>query len=56
MRVQLALMLFSMAVFAAGANAADWQPITTELLAKEKPGYGGPVSSSITPTATSTSA
>ena len=26
---------------AAITNAADWQPITTELLAKEKPGYGG---------------
>jgi hypothetical protein len=24
-----------------GANAADWQPVATDLIAKEKPGYGG---------------
>jgi photosystem II stability/assembly factor-like uncharacterized protein len=27
--------------FPSMANAADWEPITTDLIAKEKPGYGG---------------
>src|SRR5262249_31806252 len=26
---------------ASGASAAEWQPLTADLLAKEKPGYGG---------------
>ena len=41
MRMQWALVLFPLALFPGVTHAADWQPITTELLAKEKPGYGG---------------
>src|SRR5262245_59448250 len=27
--------------FAASASAADWEPVTAELIKSEKPGYGG---------------
>jgi photosystem II stability/assembly factor-like uncharacterized protein len=33
--------LACLAAFAADSPAAEWRPITTELLEKEKPGYGG---------------
>ena len=28
-------------LLASGVRAQDWQPVATELLAREKPGYGG---------------
>src|SRR6478609_9480598 len=36
----LALSLF-MLCLASSARADDWQPVATDLIAKEKPGYGG---------------
>ena len=33
--------LAALALFITASRAADWQPITTELLAMEKTGYGG---------------
>jgi hypothetical protein len=41
MRTQWALFTVLGTLFAGATHAAEWQPITTELLAKEKPGYGG---------------
>ncbi len=35
------LSLAALALFATASRAADWLPITTELLAKEKTGFGG---------------
>ena len=37
MRLSLSLLL----LFPCAAAAQDWQPVTAELLAREKPGYGG---------------
>ena len=36
--IVITLLMF---IFTVPVNAADWEPITTDLLAKEKPGYGG---------------
>ena len=35
------LSLAALALFITASRAADWQPITTALLAQEKTGYGG---------------
>lgn len=39
--MRLFISLVACTSFAASLQAADWQPVTTELLKKEKPGYGG---------------
>src|SRR5260370_34300392 len=41
MRMKWALATVFAMWFIGSANAADWEPITTDLIAKEKPGYGG---------------
>src|SRR5437763_304911 len=39
-RMRLAF-LASLILFAPVVSAAEWRPVTTELLEREKPGYGG---------------
>jgi photosystem II stability/assembly factor-like uncharacterized protein len=39
--VRYAFILTSLVALASSVSAADWQAVTTELLQKEKPGYGG---------------
>ena len=41
MRLKWAIVTVLATWFIGSVNAADWEPITTDLIAKEKPGYGG---------------
>jgi photosystem II stability/assembly factor-like uncharacterized protein len=41
MRTQWPVAVLLTTLLAGASSAADWEPITTDLIAKEKPGYGG---------------